>query len=232
MAWYFRWFCCMGCGLTSRRLLRCPSPPPLSPAALCCDATCLRGSLHQAIAKGLFKTNSKWNNKIALRAMLRTAREIAQGMSHLHMCRVVHGDLKPGVWAWSGHRRGPARGGGRGRGEWGPVRGSGRLLSLTGKGCFTWVRPCSEACTAAPLSRCTTAPSRCQPPSGASNGPPRVPMTPLPLRMRQGVPPGPTHTDSWQPSVTELHLRPLTLTAAPLLRHLLRCTHRTQGTCC
>ncbi|EFJ52079.1 hypothetical protein VOLCADRAFT_32799, partial [Volvox carteri f. nagariensis] len=57
---------------------------------------CDRGSLHQAIAKGLFKSSSKWNNKIALRALLRTAREIAQGMSHLHTCRVVHGDLKPG----------------------------------------------------------------------------------------------------------------------------------------
>ncbi|KXZ56531.1 hypothetical protein GPECTOR_1g477 [Gonium pectorale] len=57
---------------------------------------CDRGSLHQAIAKGLFKSSSKWNNKIALRALLRTAREIAQGMSHLHACRVVHGDLKPG----------------------------------------------------------------------------------------------------------------------------------------
>ncbi|GIL73264.1 hypothetical protein Vretimale_4866 [Volvox reticuliferus] len=57
---------------------------------------CDRGSLHQAIAKGLFKSSTKWNNKIALRALLRTAREIAQGMSHLHACRVVHGDLKPG----------------------------------------------------------------------------------------------------------------------------------------
>lgn len=25
---------------------------------------CDRGSLHQAIAKGLFKTSSKWNNKV------------------------------------------------------------------------------------------------------------------------------------------------------------------------
>ncbi|GLC44332.1 hypothetical protein PLESTB_000481300 [Pleodorina starrii] len=57
---------------------------------------CDRGSLHQAIAKGLFKSSTKWNNKIALRALLRTAREIGQGMSHLHACRVVHGDLKPG----------------------------------------------------------------------------------------------------------------------------------------
>ncbi|KAG2500059.1 hypothetical protein HYH03_002336 [Edaphochlamys debaryana] len=57
---------------------------------------CDRGSLHQAINKGLFKSSTKWNNKIALRALLRTAREIAQGMSHLHACRVVHGDLKPG----------------------------------------------------------------------------------------------------------------------------------------
>ena len=53
---------------------------------------CDRGSLHQAIAKGLFKSSSKWNNKIATRALLRTAREIAQGMSHLHACRVVHGE--------------------------------------------------------------------------------------------------------------------------------------------
>ncbi|GFH26460.1 protein kinase domain-containing protein [Haematococcus lacustris] len=37
-----------------------------------------------------------------LRALLRTAREIAMGLEHLHACNVVHGDIKPvgGPAAW------------------------------------------------------------------------------------------------------------------------------------
>ena len=33
--------------------------------------------------------------RICLRAIIRTAREVAQGMCHLHACQIVHGDLKP-----------------------------------------------------------------------------------------------------------------------------------------
>ncbi|GIL66764.1 hypothetical protein Vafri_20265, partial [Volvox africanus] len=56
---------------------------------------CDRGSLQWAIDKNLFRASSRWNARVALRAMLRTAREIAQGMCHLHASQIMHGDLKP-----------------------------------------------------------------------------------------------------------------------------------------
>jgi hypothetical protein len=52
---------------------------------------CDKGSLLQAINRGLFRPSSKWGHKLALRALLRTAREIAQGMWHIHQNNVVHG---------------------------------------------------------------------------------------------------------------------------------------------
>ncbi|PNH02270.1 hypothetical protein TSOC_011751 [Tetrabaena socialis] len=54
------------------------------------------GSLHAAIQRGLFKPASKWGPKLALRALIRTVREVAQGMFHLHSNSVLHGDLKVG----------------------------------------------------------------------------------------------------------------------------------------
>ncbi|KXZ47521.1 hypothetical protein GPECTOR_34g680 [Gonium pectorale] len=57
---------------------------------------CDRGSLQRAIDKNLFRASSRWNARVALRALLRTAREVAQGMCHLHASQIVHGDLKPG----------------------------------------------------------------------------------------------------------------------------------------
>ncbi|KAG2495432.1 hypothetical protein HYH03_006379 [Edaphochlamys debaryana] len=56
---------------------------------------CDRGSLQRAIDKNIFRASARWNTRVALRAMLRTAREIAQGMCHLHASQIVHGDLKP-----------------------------------------------------------------------------------------------------------------------------------------
>ncbi|KAG2449554.1 hypothetical protein HYH02_005088 [Chlamydomonas schloesseri] len=56
---------------------------------------CDRGSLQRAIDKNIFRASARWNSRVALRAMLRTAREIAQGMCHLHASQIVHGDLKP-----------------------------------------------------------------------------------------------------------------------------------------
>ncbi|KAG2428818.1 hypothetical protein HXX76_011518 [Chlamydomonas incerta] len=56
---------------------------------------CDRGSLQRAIDKNIFRASARWNARVALRAMLRTAREIAQGMCHLHASQIVHGDLKP-----------------------------------------------------------------------------------------------------------------------------------------
>ncbi|KAJ9534447.1 hypothetical protein QJQ45_016139 [Haematococcus lacustris] len=57
---------------------------------------CDKGNLLQAIERGLFKPTERWGPRLALRALLRTAREIAQGMLHIHQSDVVHGDLKPG----------------------------------------------------------------------------------------------------------------------------------------
>ncbi|GIL68709.1 hypothetical protein Vafri_21959 [Volvox africanus] len=56
---------------------------------------CDMKTLHNAIAKGLFIANSSWSQRVAHRALLRTAAEIARGMLHLHTAGVVHGDLKP-----------------------------------------------------------------------------------------------------------------------------------------
>ena len=57
---------------------------------------CSKGPLTDVISKGVFlNRSSKEMERICLRAIIRTAREVAQGMSHLHACQVVHGDLKP-----------------------------------------------------------------------------------------------------------------------------------------
>ncbi|GLC66708.1 hypothetical protein PLESTF_000463500, partial [Pleodorina starrii] len=39
---------------------------------------------------------ARFTRRIVLRAILRTARDIAQGMCHLHANGIIHGDLKPG----------------------------------------------------------------------------------------------------------------------------------------
>ena len=43
----------------------------------------------------MFKATDKWSDRIALRALIRSAREIAQGVWHLHNSGVIHGDMKP-----------------------------------------------------------------------------------------------------------------------------------------
>ena len=53
---------------------------------------CDRGSLETVISRGLFRESSSWSGRIALRALLRTAREVAQGMSHLHDSNIIHGE--------------------------------------------------------------------------------------------------------------------------------------------
>ncbi|EFJ53312.1 hypothetical protein VOLCADRAFT_86468 [Volvox carteri f. nagariensis] len=65
---------------------------------------CDEGTLHAAIRRGVFKPQAPAgpggargrSRTWALRALLRTAREVAQGMSHLHSLNIIHGDLKPG----------------------------------------------------------------------------------------------------------------------------------------
>lgn len=65
---------------------------------------CDKGSLQRAIAKKVFKPSSKRSARLTFRAYLRTAREIAQGMYHIHKSNVIHGDLKPGNVLLSGSR--------------------------------------------------------------------------------------------------------------------------------
>ncbi|KAG2428390.1 hypothetical protein HYH02_014406 [Chlamydomonas schloesseri] len=59
---------------------------------------CTKGTLHAAIRQGIFRpsdANPQWNVRLARRALLRTAMELARGLLHLHDTGVVHGDLKP-----------------------------------------------------------------------------------------------------------------------------------------
>ncbi|KAG2496882.1 hypothetical protein HYH03_005281 [Edaphochlamys debaryana] len=56
---------------------------------------CDRTNLMNAIAKGLFQPAAAWSVRLARRALLRTAAEVARGLLHLHDAGVVHGDLKP-----------------------------------------------------------------------------------------------------------------------------------------
>ncbi|KAG2499601.1 hypothetical protein HYH03_002542 [Edaphochlamys debaryana] len=56
-----------------------------------CDST----TLSNAIRRGLFLPTALWGVRLARRALLRTAAEVARGMLHLHDAGVVHGDLKP-----------------------------------------------------------------------------------------------------------------------------------------
>ena len=53
----------------------------------CCY--CRQGSLTDIISKGIFMNRSTRDmERICIRAIIRTAREVAQGMSHLHSCQV------------------------------------------------------------------------------------------------------------------------------------------------
>ncbi len=55
---------------------------------------CNRGTLDNAIRRNVFMPTQLWGARIAYRAMLRTAAEVARGLLQLHDCGVVHGDLK------------------------------------------------------------------------------------------------------------------------------------------
>lgn len=54
---------------------------------------CDKGSLDRAVMAGVFEPGGDWSRRAKLRALLRTAKEIAQGMWHLHQCSIIHGDL-------------------------------------------------------------------------------------------------------------------------------------------
>ncbi|KAG2423340.1 hypothetical protein HXX76_015388 [Chlamydomonas incerta] len=93
-----------GCGIASA-----PNPVTVLHALLYeCKATvgqrllvlvqelCNKSTLHNAIRRGTFKLNPHvWTLRLARRALLRTAVEVARGLLHLHEMGVVHGDVKP-----------------------------------------------------------------------------------------------------------------------------------------
>lgn len=56
---------------------------------------CDGGNLRQAIKRGVFRTGPGRTAHDALLALVRTAKEIAQGMCHLHHSHVLHLDLRP-----------------------------------------------------------------------------------------------------------------------------------------
>ena len=56
---------------------------------------CDKGTLDSAVQGGVFRGGGpSWPERVALRALLRTAAELARGLLHLHDGNVVHGDLK------------------------------------------------------------------------------------------------------------------------------------------
>lgn len=71
---------------------------------------CDRGTLLSALQRGVFRVGgtsgdaSRFNDRVVLRAALRTARDVARGMQHLHASGIIHGDLKPGNVLLKGSR--------------------------------------------------------------------------------------------------------------------------------
>jgi serine/threonine protein kinase len=56
---------------------------------------CDRGSLAGSVGRGIFVPSCRWGRTPALRALVRTSKEIAQGLAYLHSLGITHGDLKP-----------------------------------------------------------------------------------------------------------------------------------------
>uniref|UniRef100_A0A7S0RXX0 Protein kinase domain-containing protein n=1 Tax=Chlamydomonas leiostraca TaxID=1034604 RepID=A0A7S0RXX0_9CHLO len=68
-----------------------------------CDLGNLSGAIH---GKQLFVLKPSHDPaRLPLRALLRTAREVAMGLNHLHTSSVIHGDLKPANVVLSGSRQ-------------------------------------------------------------------------------------------------------------------------------
>ena len=57
---------------------------------------CDRETLDKAIRKDIFKPSHFWGLRLARRALIRTAAEMARGLLHVHDRGIVHGDLKVG----------------------------------------------------------------------------------------------------------------------------------------
>ncbi|GFR44239.1 hypothetical protein Agub_g5439, partial [Astrephomene gubernaculifera] len=66
---------------------------------------CDKATLGGALERGLFTPGHVWQERVAVRALLRTAAEVARGLLHLHDAGVVHGDIKPANLLLSSSRK-------------------------------------------------------------------------------------------------------------------------------
>ncbi len=67
------------------------------PGGLAAQEFCDRGTLLSALQRGVFTVGgtsgdaARFNERVVLRAALRTARDVARGMQHIHASDIVHG---------------------------------------------------------------------------------------------------------------------------------------------
>ncbi|GAX81975.1 hypothetical protein CEUSTIGMA_g9403.t1 [Chlamydomonas eustigma] len=56
---------------------------------------CDRGHLGDTLKRGIFTASDRWSQATCLKALVRTAKELAQGLAYLHSLGITHGNLKP-----------------------------------------------------------------------------------------------------------------------------------------
>ncbi|KAL6760391.1 kinase-like domain-containing protein [Haematococcus lacustris] len=85
-------------GLSWKELVKCIGAEQGDCVTVLVQQYATKGTLAQAIKDGAFMRDPHLCRAVKrrrLRALLRTAKEMAMGLGHLHSCNVVHGDIKP-----------------------------------------------------------------------------------------------------------------------------------------